>query len=341
MDLIIKPTDICDFACTFCSSPTLAEDKKTLLDLSRINQFLDRFPQTNTIIVNGGEPLMVSPDYYWKIINFLDKKEMRTSISFTSNLWDFYKKPEKWIDLFRHPRVNIATSFNYGNGRRISKKKIYTEEIFLDVMKKFKSYLGYYPDFISVVTDEDEHLAINNVRLAKSLNIECKLNYSMASGRESKPYQLSKIYKTYLEIIDLNLFNWEFNSKELMKTVKNKKTVCPRNRSCDSGIRCLQPDGDYYSCGAFGDDKEYSIDFENEMSGDLVTPLKNEPSIFSMKNECLSCPMFDICNGCKKTISDHKNHNMVEKHCSLMKTLEPQILKLAQRESNEENFCLS
>jgi radical SAM protein with 4Fe4S-binding SPASM domain len=341
MDLIIKPTDICDFACTFCSSPTLAKDKKTLLGLGKIDQFLNRFPETNTIIVNGGEPLMVSPDYYWKIIDSLDEKKMKTSISITSNLWDFYKKPEKWIALFKHPRVNISTSFNYGNGRRISKSRVYTEEIFLKVMEKFKFELGYFPDFISVITDEDEHMAVNNVRLAKSLNIECKLNYSMASGRESKPYQLSKIYRTYLEIIDLGLSNWEFNSKELIKTIKNKATVCPRNRSCDSGIRCLQPDGDYYSCGAFGDDKEFPIDFDKEMAGGFVTPLKNESKIFSMKNDCLTCSLFDICNGCKKTINDHKNHNMVEEHCSLMKTLEPQIINLTKRETSEENFCFS
>ena len=43
MDLIIKPTDICDFACTFCSSPELAFDKKTVLDLDKIEQFLDPF----------------------------------------------------------------------------------------------------------------------------------------------------------------------------------------------------------------------------------------------------------------------------------------------------------
>ena len=34
-----------------------------------------------------------------------------------------------------------------------------------------------------------------------------------------------------------------------MTTIKTEHTTCPLSRKCDEGIRCLQPDGDYYSCG--------------------------------------------------------------------------------------------
>jgi hypothetical protein len=37
--------------------------------------------------------------------------------------------------------------------------------------------------------------------------------------------------------------------------------------------------------------------------------------------------MFEICNGCKKTISDLKSYNLVERHCQKMKTLAPQIIE--------------
>ena len=46
-----------------------------------------------------------------------------------------------------------------------------------------------------------------------------------------------------------------------------------------------------------------------------------------MKRACLECPMFNICNGCRKTIKDFKKHNVVEDHCRLMKTIAPKILK--------------
>lgn len=329
MELIIKPTEACNFKCTFCSSTSIAESKSQLLSHDQIFRFLKRFPQTSTIIVNGGDPLVVKPDYYWKIISFLDEHNMPATISFTSNLWDFYQHPDKWTDLFRHPRMGIATSFNYGDTRRITKTRVYTEDIFWEVSNLFLEKVGYRPDFISVINDDNEDTALDNVRLAQKMNVECKLNYAMASGIQSKPYVLSKIYRTYLEVEKQGLTPWEFNTKQMIKRMSKVSTVCPQNRDCDSTIRCLQPAGDYYSCGAFGDDKENPISFEDEMNSPVVfKPLKEKLDIQFLKEECLTCPMFDICNGCHKTVRDLKRHNLVVEHCAIMKQNAPHILNL-------------
>jgi radical SAM protein with 4Fe4S-binding SPASM domain len=335
MELIIKPTELCNFACTFCSSPSLSKERTSTLDIQKVFSFLDRFPGTSTIIVNGGDPLMVKPEYYWEILNFIKDKGLETSISFTTNLWDFYLHPEKWVSFFKEEKVGITTSFNYGETRRISKTQNYTEEKFWQVSDKFLELVGYRPDFISVINEENEHTAIDNVFLAKKMNVECKLNYALGSGRQSKPYLLSKIYKIYLEVISNGLTPWEYNSKQLFRWNDSKCTTCPRNRACDESIRCLQPDGDYYSCGAFGDDKEYPIDFDQEINKNLkFHPLANDVDISAMKGECYSCEMFDICNGCKKTVKDHRQFKMVEEHCSLMKTLAPSLLSLKNNYSN-------
>ena len=63
------------------------------------------------------------------------------------------------------------------------------------------------------------------------------------------------------------------------------------------------------------------------MKGGFVTPLADSPELNSLKMGCYSCPMFSICNGCKKTIKDLKEHNMVEDHCYHMKQLGPDILE--------------
>ena len=328
MELIIKPTELCNFKCTFCSSTQLTEDKAKKLDLDQIFSFLKRFPNTNTIIVNGGDPLMMSPNYYWKIIKFLDDHNMATTLSFTSNLWDFYIRPEKWTELLRHKRVGVATSFNYGETRIITQGKVFTEELFWKVSDLFLEKIGYRPDFISVISDENEDTAIDNVKLAKKMGVECKLNYAMASGEQSTPYQLSKIYKVYVEIAKLGLTEWEFNTKQMVRRLSADDTICPQNRNCDEGIRCLQPDGDYYSCGAFGDDREYPINFTKEvLEKDFIRPLQNDLDIHHLKDECLTCPMFKICNGCKKTIKDMKVANIIDDHCRLMKTLAPSIIE--------------
>ena len=180
---------------------------------------------------------------------------------------------------------------------------------------------------------KQQSTALDNVRLAKKMNVECKLNYAVGSGRQSKPYTLSRIYKIYLKIIDEGLSPWEFNTKEIAKRMQKKATVCPRSRSCDAHIRCLQPDGDYYSCGAFGDDKEYSISFEEEMSGGAVqTPLSDNLELAGMKAECFGCSLFELCNGCRKTVKDMKEARLVDEHCALMKTMEERLNRLPQDE---------
>ena len=338
MELIIKPTERCNFKCTFCSSTHITDDKSAELDLDYIFKFLTRYPETHSIIVNGGDPLMMNPKYYWDIIEFLDSNNLPAHISFTTNLWPFYKNPDKWIDLFRHERMGICTSFQYGGGRLKGDLTEFSEEDFWNVSNMMLDKVGYRPDFISVVTEENEHLAIKNVELAKQMGVECKLNYAFSSGppvkfkniimgQEGKPYMLAKIYEIYVKIWEMGLTEWEYNTKQMVKRLKGEGTTCPQNRECDSTIRTLQPSGDYYSCGAFGDDRQYPIDFDKEMKGEKIFPLQFQPELLNLKQSCFTCPMFQICNGCKKTITDLKNYNMVEQHCSKMKQLAPKIIK--------------
>lgn len=338
MDLIIKPTERCNFKCTFCSSTNITDDKSKELDLDYIFRFIDRYPETNTIIVNGGDPLMMSPEYYWKIIEYLDKVKCPSSISFTTNLWPFYKNTNKWKELFNHPRMGVTTSFQYGGGRLKGDLTEFSEEDFWKCSDAMLKYCGYRPDFITVITDENEKDAIKNVELAKKMGVVCKLNYALSSGppvkfkniimgQEGKPYMLAKIYEIYIKIWEMNLWPWEYNTKQMMKRLSGGSTTCPQNRDCDSGIRNLQPSGDYYSCGAFGDDRLYPINFQKEMNGEKILPLKNTFELQSLKQSCYTCPMFKICNGCKKTIRDLKDYNMVEEHCFRMKQIASKIIE--------------
>ena len=197
MELIIKPTEMCNFRCTFCSSANISADHSSILDHNLIFQFLTKYPNTNTIIINGGDPLMVSPDYYWKIIQYLDDKNMDTTLSFTTNLWAFYKNPTRWTSLFKNERVGITTSFNYGENRRITNNRVYTEDDFWRTSNLMADVIGYRPGFISVITTENEQYAIDHVYLAKQMDVECKLNYAMASGNQQQPYfkDIRNIYK--------------------------------------------------------------------------------------------------------------------------------------------------
>ena len=328
MDLIVKPTELCNFKCTFCSSSKITENDNTAqLDLLKIFRFLDRYPDTQTIIVNGGDPLMMDPKYYMSIIEFLDKNNYPASISLTTNLWPFYKKPEKWLEVFQNPRVGIATSFQYGGGRLKGDFSEFTEEDFWKCSDAVLKYCGYRPGFIAVIVEENEDTVIKTVELAKKMDVVCKVNYAMASGEQSAPYVKGKMYKHYVDIWKAGLADWEHNTQTMMKKLKGHDTVCPVNRDCDAGIRTLQPEGDYYSCGAFGDDMDKAIDFEREMAGEFFTPLREDLHLNNLKQSCFTCPMFQICNGCRKTVKDLKEHNLVEEHCLHMKSIAEDIIE--------------
>jgi len=326
MDLIIKPTQRCNFKCSFCSSTDIASSNnlKDDLDHTKIISFLERFPMTKHIIVNGGDPLMVSPDYYFKILDYLDANSRDVKISLITNLWDYYLYPEKWFYLFSHKKIQIGTSFNFGETRKITKQKVFTKNIFLDVMHKFKKDFNYFPGFISVINDDNADTALENVELARDLGVECKLNYAMASGREGVCYPIGKMYNIYLDVYEKGLTDFEYNTKQMIRRLKGDEfTSCPQNRRCDEGIRNLQPSSksgyEYGSCGSFGDDQEYAIDFEKEMKGEFFTPLQDAIELKYLKEECLSCPSFNICNGCYKTVRDLKKNNLVEESCVEMK----------------------
>ena len=339
MDLIIKPTEKCNFKCTFCSSTSLSSDKDSFLELETVFEFLERFPDTRTIIVNGGDPLMVPLNYYWELIKYLDDNNLGTTISLTTNLWPYWVNPDKWIDLFKHPRVGVSTSYQHDGTRLKHDLTPYTEDEFRAVFKLFEEQVGYKLEFITVVTPDNAEDALEAVELAHSLNTVCKLNPLQGSGL-SKEYKgvtmgsrdqilkLSDVYELYIEVIKRGWVENEYNTKQVLSKLRGGDTTCPLSRNCSTNIRTLQPDGDYYSCGAFGDDKEYSIDFKQEMKGELIDPL-DVIEIQWMKNSCLTCPMFNLCNGCKKTVSDHKRLGLVEEHCFKMKQLAPTLIEAA------------
>jgi sulfatase maturation enzyme AslB (radical SAM superfamily) len=87
------------------------------------------------------------------------------------------------------------------------------------------------------------------------------------------------------------------------------------------------------------DDLEYPINFEEEViNKKFFTPLQNAKELNYLKDECLSCPMFDICNGCYKHVKDLKRSQKVEEHCTKMKSIAKDILEINFKENRENRM---
>lgn len=318
MDIIIKPTMACQFKCTFCSSNKISKSDK-LFDLNILRPYFEKY-QIGTIIINGGDPLMAPPSYYLELDKLLDEYgHTETAITFASNLWDYYENPEKWKPIFSKRRFCIMNSFQYGNQRLKEDGTPYTEEDMIKIMNLYEKEYGERFPFITVITEENEDTVIKTVELAKKLNVFCRINPAVQSGRVKKYYPHWKMMKHYFNIYKAGLMDYEYNTQEIVnKIAEGKAGTCQWNRHCYTGIRVFSPEGLVHTCGAFGDnhytnDKTYELKEydENEIA-------KDYPYI---KTECISCENFLFCNSCYKSIHDIKINNDEEEHCRNIKKI--------------------
>lgn len=313
MEIIIKPTSRCNFNCTFCSAGLL-NIKHSEYVSDKLKEVLNRL-QPSTLIFTGGDPLMVSPKYYEEILALGD-----WNISFTTNLKDFYLHPQKWIPLFNNPRVGVCTSFQYGDERRWDKNTPYTEEMFKKVMTLFNHYVGYTPQFISVISSNNESKAIDHLYLAKELNTKCKLNPVSAMGISKEYYPRYKMVDLWLQIKELGL-------EEYMDTqIQFYEGGCGFNTNlmCESTIRVLwfnDTEEIHYSncedCASCG----YQIPMDKEK----VLPMESKISVSEMINErCAYCELCRFCNACKMSRNTNK---LTPNHCEEMLKRKQKILE--------------
>lgn len=325
MDLVIKISDRCNFACDFCSSNMIASNHKDL-ELGKVTSFIEQnYPNCKNIIVNGGDPLCVDPKWYYDLLTWLENNNMQVNISFTTNLYDFWKNPDKWEDLFKN-YVSVCTSFQYGNQRKLADGRVFTEEMFREVFKLFEDRIGYKLKFIAVVNSNTIAYCQKTVELAKELGTTCRLNPALRSGRTTRPFPFQLMMIKWLQIIELGLGDYEDNCKLIKDAWNNKVTECPFNSFCHDSIRCMSPDGTVHTCPAIADDILLGVD-ESYIGDTLkVKPYKD----LVLKFECYQCRNFCLCNSCTKRIMDihEMGDDWLAEHCEVMKSLIPRMQKL-------------
>lgn len=319
-DLIVKISEKCNFKCTFCSSDYIAENKKDL-DIQILKDYLLNH-EVNSLIINGGDPLCTSPRYYEELLDFLADNSPKTDISFTTNLYDFWQNPEKWVPILK--RVGVCTSFQYGEGRRLGNGEVFTEQMFREVFDLFEKKVGYKLLFISVIDDYNEEYVLKTVQLAKELGTTCKINPCLRSGRALYGYDFSKMFEKWLDIIEAGLEDYEANCKLLKAAYKMNFSMCPFLRDCRN-IKCMNPDGVVTRCGAVSDDI---------MSPGFLPPyftMEEDSPKFQhtvLSNDCFTCKLFGICNSCHKRIMDIREAGTVKTHCLRMLRQLPRAKRL-------------
>ena len=346
--LTIKPTERCNFKCTFCASTHIADDHRDTVKLEDVFAVIERFPELQEIHVNGGEPLLMPPDYYWAILNKLDALgRPNVELRITSNLWGFYKNPDKWTPLFKHPAVKVTTSFQYGNGRLKGDLTPFSEAEFRAISDLMLERVGYRPNFNTVITYENEDTCLDTVKLARDLGVQAKINYADSSGphryfkgvrigNKGNGYPMARMYARYIEIYEAGYAQEDDSTLTMARALRKQYEACPHDQNCDAHQRVLQPNG-YYSCVSFGDDKTYPITLHKELQGALQRPLKLPMNQRIMTADCPGCVLYKVCNGCHKTVETYKHELNAQEHCRDMRALMPKIIEINRLEAKKDN----
>lgn len=278
MELLFKITSKCNFKCSFCSAANLKID-----DFEKIkDKFYKKLVEVDPIClyIDGGDPLLVDQQIYWDIIQFIKDNNLRTSqISLTTNLWDFYINPDKWVELFKHPMIDITTSFQYGN-QRISPEGVYTEETFRKVVQLYKEKIKKDLTFIAVIDEENEKDCLKLANLAKELDLGFRLNPVSVVGRSLKFYPRYKIIKIWIELVKAGFMDKNVYSYRLRH--------CPFTYNCKNTLYAFfyeNGEEHFTSCNLF---QELSID----------NPNFRDKTNLPFMNKCLGCSMFKICCAC-------------------------------------------
>lgn len=291
MQLMIKPSLNCQFKCDFCSANKLCQSNVTDKDFN-IEKYINTIRDLNPddIIITGGDPLLLPIDFFNTLLSINDK----ITLSLTTNLWDFYIHPDKWVDLFKNPRVGICTSFQYGDRRKKPDGTPYTEEDFIKVETKFNELIGYTPNFIAVISKENEDRALDHVYLAKRLGTECKLNGMLPVGLSTEYYPRYKMVDLYCKIVDLGLEQYESNTKERFSG------KCPYNTedNCFKYNRSMIIDINGNIKFSYCEDLVFTETSFNSLS-EISTEDKNINNELISETKCLSCELYRFCNGCK------------------------------------------
>ena len=285
MLMIVRVTSRCNFKCDFCSASAL-EGKDLSVDavVSAVKKF-----NPTSITFEGGDPLVMPPSYYEELFPKLLAFNPKLELAMTTNLWNWYKNPEKWRVLTDYD-VHLCTSFQYGGKRKITDSRPLTEEIFLDMVTKWRELTHKSLGFIAVIDKDNADTVMQTVKFAKRNKLMCKVNPCFVSGRADASYPWDLMLDHYAQIVEAGLAYWEDNSYQLCKLMLNdlELMMCPIVPDCEKAFVVLNPDGSIHHC---------STDVTTNGEENIIKFYRRETPVIS--EDCLTCDWFKFCNTCR------------------------------------------
>lgn len=317
--IIIQTTSSCNLSCSYCycqntrKEPSIISLDTIKICLSKINHFFNPSDEI-CILFHGGEPLLLSIEFYKEVFGFLKKEYKRkyyTGVQTNLTLLD-----EKYIALFSENGCSISTSLD-------------GSKLFHDRFRSFSNGAGSY----EIVANKLRMLEANNINygvvsvinefnvqyptefysfLKEHQNVEFGLSpmFNVGNGRiyavDSKSLGnfLTKLYDCWIEDknpIKINLFENIINNF----IGNNLSPVCTFHNDCSQVFFALDYLGSVYTCCHFIGREEYCYGnllvstFPSIFNSKVRSIISNRFRLNMTKQICEICEYYNICfSGC-------------------------------------------
>lgn len=309
LTLIVKPTDECNFSCTYCyGAHSQSRNNRMTLDL--YSQLLEKCINSGysdlKTIWHGGEPLLMGADFYSDAVQVQDHYSNSHGTRFLNSLQTNGSLiDDECASVFRNNDFRVCVSFD-GWGGKISRPR--AEEA-LSGIKLLKSY-GLYPSILSVVTSETVDDLPLLYEFVKDEALSWKFNRVFSHGGMPDAEQLAVPDEAYAQAI-LPLFSeWLCDSSNYvsvasfvtyLKMYVGIPDVCALT-SCLTKFVCVDSDGDVYSCNrlASSDYRLGNLSFMSSIDSAFETPIfkKLLKNAIARRNYCMDiCEHYEVCHG--------------------------------------------
>ncbi len=324
--VILKVTEACNSNCAYCDVVRKGSKVKTVSEdilvqfFKRVNEYLlERPDEEMEVIWHGGEPMMLGPEYYYRVYE-IQKEQCPETIdrvdnAMQSNMTLF---DSSFTEIFNLLGIDsIGTSYDptpcvRGPGKEMD-SSTYNRK-FLEGVKRLEEE-GLSWGLIHVITKHSlkDPLGIFNFLANMTRDGSMMLNPVLFYKDEPRTRELGITPKQYADFLGEIFPTWWKNRKRHPSsdpfrsfvdhlTNRSPALLCNESGMCAETHFGMTPDGMMYQCGCASDWGQmcYGSIFDRSFSEILKDPVKEmlRERVKALKEgPCKGCRFWDICHG--------------------------------------------
>lgn len=316
--IMLRSTYKCNADCLHCGIPENVQIKMTHEKLETIFSKLAPYLSDDfQVIFSGGEALLLSPEYYYKSKEIIEKyapKEFELSVQ--TNFLIYNEKTQKmFVEVFDN---HVSTSYDFFSKLRNIKGdvEIY-KKIFFENINKWRERNNKNLVIINMFNEENKDKYDEIFDIANKNRYLLKINHIHETGKAltNKDLLVKEGYYNEYNNTMIKMTKRILNEKPnfiLMNTFLLLKqylfpgnNICPNSKNCAGSFISIEPDGEIYNCNEM---KDFDIlKFGNllEQSADEIFEKANKNILAVSKRsvlipeDCKVCPYLNSCHsGC-------------------------------------------